>query len=82
MQPLHINKINIMTELLQPWRQTIPDEILHQYALMLEYPDARNMWHLEQFKASCIAQEYYLYLAQLAKLEVKYAVSIPIVEVV
>jgi hypothetical protein len=70
-----------MSNTLKPWRQTLPDQILHQYALMFEHPDARNMHYLEQFKAQCIAQEYYTYLAQLASLEVKYAVSIPIVEI-
>lgn len=77
MQPLHINKINIMTELLQPWRQTIPDEILHQYALLLQYPDTLAMKHLIEFKKACLDQEYFTYLAQLLSLEVMYKVSIP-----
>ena len=69
-----------MTDTLKPWRQTIPDEILHQYALMFEHPDTRSMNHLIEFKKACIEQEYYTYLAQLATLEVKYEVSIPVEE--
>lgn len=66
-----------MSNTLKPWRQTLPDQILHQYALMFEHPDARSMHHLIEFKKACIEQEYYTYLAQLATLEVKYEVSIP-----
>ena len=68
------------TETLQPWQQTIPDEILHQYALLLQHPDTRAMTHLIAFKKACLDQEYFTYLAQLLSLEVHYKVSIPVEE--
>lgn len=56
----------------------MPDYVLHQYEQLFAQPDARNIQYLTEFKAECIRQEYYTYLAQLQKLEQVYGISIPL----
>lgn len=55
-----------------PWQQVMPAEIVDSYEQLLAHPDSHTLAHMQDFKKACLDQEYYMYLAQLAKLEAIY----------
>lgn len=55
-----------------PWQQVMPEEIVASYEQLLAHPDAKSTAHMQAFKKACLEQEYYMYLAQLSKLEAIY----------
>jgi len=55
----------------------MPEEIVSSYEQLLAHPDEKSAAHMQAFKKACLDQEYYMYLAQLAKLEAIYG-AIPV----